>query len=771
MVTWLKKKDGLRRLRYVAVAMFATLLISSINLLKPIDLFQWTAHAAFGHNEASGDIVFVELQDTVLDDPNELQKLRDSIDALDKAGAKAIFLDIARPYQNKSNASHELLSALASKPSVFAVGRLFRDRNKDKVIFPSESAVGPMQRVIAMDDPDFLGFVWRVPASTEVDNTRYEGFASRLAGTEYGGYLSQDDWIEIDYRFDAADIPMLRSESLAKLLADDQGYAKGKSFVFGYAPYSTGNSISLPGSTASPNSYAAIFAAETIRAGGFARIGFELWDYMPLLIFGGVLIGCAAFMDRKPRKLAYTIVVGCFLLAIVGPVFAPFRTGVAPGLFFLILYALQNIVYNWRTASALQSEETGLPTLLRLEKDIASIPMGVRMVLVVAKIHNFSEVMATIPATAKKDYFSAIVKRLRVADTSLVIYSNGADHLFWLQDFESQETTKAHLMALLAIFKNPLRLNDKAIDVSMTCAADFSFAGEGHRRISLAEALTDKTSLSAKPILFGDEPDGIDEEWRISLQSKIDAALSAGEIFPVFQPQVDLHTGAIVGFEGLLRWKDRERGLISPSYFVEQCEQAGRMEKLQEFMLRECVRRFQASSAMRIDAWLSINVSATLLSDTWLPELVVQVLDETGFPANRLVLEITETARIQDHDTASAILAALSKMGVELSLDDFGTGTAGLENFYRLPFSELKIDRLFINVLSKSNKAQVIVQSAIKIGSSLGIRVIAEGIEDQETREILARMGCRIGQGYLFSKPLENIDAIVGQERERLRSG
>jgi EAL domain-containing protein (putative c-di-GMP-specific phosphodiesterase class I) len=770
MVTGQKRKDGLRRLRYVAVAMVAALLVSIPNLLQPFDIVQWTLQAKLGHNAPSGEIVFVEVPDDVLEDPAKRDRLRRSLASLEKAGAQSIFLDLARPYKDDSGPYELDWGASSSKTPIISVGRLFVDRNTSKIVFPDEGAESPLQRVVATHKSDFMGFVWRVPARAELEGKEYTSFASRLAGNDGDRQAVEDGWIEVDYRFDAADIPVLRTQGLDEALTRE-GYAVGKSFVFGYAPYSTGDTIRLPGSNASPSSYVDIFAAETIRKGGVFLVGPSFESYLPLLVLSGFLLSIVAFFGRTLRTAGYILVIACYLAAIMGPVMLPFRTGIGSGVFFLCVYAMQCVIYRWRSTLALQSEDTGLPTLLRLEQDIAALPVGVRKVLIVAKLHNFSEVMATIPASAKKDYFSAIVKRLRVADTSLVIYSNGADHLFWLQDFESQETTKAHLMALLAIFKNPLRLNDKAIDVSMTCAVDFSFAGEGHRRISLAEALTDKTSLSAKPILFGDEPDGIDEEWRVSLQSKIDAALSAGEIFPVFQPQVDLQTGAIVGFEGLLRWKDRERGLISPSYFVEQCEQVGRMEKLQEFMLRECVRRFQASSAMRIDAWLSINVSATLLSDTWLPELVVQVLDETGFPSNRLVLEITETARIQDHDTASAILAALSKMGVELSLDDFGTGTAGLENFYRLPFSELKIDRLFINVLSKSDKAQVIVQSAITIGNSLGIRVIAEGIEDQETREILARMGCRIGQGYLFSKPLENIDGIAGLERDRLRSG
>lgn len=754
-------RDVLRRVRYLAIAAVVTMLISFLNLLQPIDLTLWTAQSKFGQNKPSGDIVFVEVPDNVLTEDSQRQELRDAILELSSNGAKAQFIDLSASASEPiiNGGAEELRSTLENTPSVYVVGRVVKDRNDFRILFPPRSIIGNAEIVVADEQPDYFGFVWRVPLVTRVEGELKDTFAKRLAEVDSGNKGE----IEIDYRFDVQDFPVIQLDELSDR-ATIEKIASGRSFVFGYATAGASAAIDLPGSLAVHKGYVAIFAAETVMDDGYSRVGRHNFDYLPFLGFSAVALLLGILIGGGARRLSYGVVALGALFVIVGPFFLAFRTGASSGFFFVAFYGARCLIYRWRSEITLDSEETGLPTLQRLERDIAGLPETSRMVLVAAKIHNFSEVMATLPSSAKAEYFDGIVKRLRVGDSDLTVYSNNSDRLLWLQEFESQETVRSHLVALLAIFKNPLRLNDKPIDISITFGADFNFIGEAHRRISLAEALTDKTSLSAQPIIFGDEPNTTDEEWRVSLQSKIDAALESDEIFPVFQPQVDIRKGSIVGFEGLVRWNDSERGFISPSYFVEQCEQAGRMEKLQQFMLRECIARFQASNAMQTDAWLSINVSATLLADTWLTELVAQVLEDTGFPADRLVLEITETARVHDHKTAFAVLSALSNLGVGLSLDDFGTGSAGLESFYRLPFTELKIDRLFTATATTSEKSRAIIQNTINLGRQLGVRVICEGVEDQETLTILESMGCDFAQGYLFGKPFFDLNSFENND-------
>ncbi|WP_379551789.1 EAL domain-containing protein [Qipengyuania sp. DGS5-3] len=685
--------------------------------------------------------------------------------ALQANGAEGIFLDLTSSGSDDRVQDPDFQNAIAQSDKVFVVGRIVSDRGQETILFPELGVFGTSSRVIAAEREDFLGFVWNVPTKVESEGVLYDTFAGKLVGDA----STSRPHIEIDYRFDPGEFPVVSLSELEKYVASAEGI-EGKSFVFGFATAGKGTAVSLPGSRSVSRSFVAIFAAETAWNGDFTRISIVNIYHLPLLIVCTILVVLGIFGQPRTRHFFYGLAPLSIAATFVSAIFLPFRTGLSTALIFLFVFSLQCMFARWRAQANLDSADTGLPSLKRLELDISGLPPTDRKVLISAKIHNFAEVMAALPAASRADYFEGVVKRLRVGDTSLTIYSNAGDRLLWMQDFESQETLRSHLIALLAIFKNPLRIGEKPIDIAITFGVDLNFIGEGHRRISIAEALTEKTSLSAQPIVFGDETDTTDDEWRVSLQSKIDNALQSDEIFPVFQPQVDLRDRRIVGFEGLVRWNDRERGFISPSYFVEQCEQAGRMEKLQKFMLEECISKFSASNAIDTDAWLSINVSATLLADTWLTELVHRTLEETGFPASRLVLEITETARIHDPRTAGAVLSALSDLGVELSLDDFGTGTAGLESFYHLPFDELKVDRLFTAALTKSKKARAIVKHAIKLGNDLGIRVICEGVEDEETAKILESMGCDFAQGYLFGKPFHDLDSFEYSGLEWLKS-
>jgi EAL domain-containing protein (putative c-di-GMP-specific phosphodiesterase class I) len=266
-------------------------------------------------------------------------------------------------------------------------------------------------------------------------------------------------------------------------------------------------------------------------------------------------------------------------------------------------------------------------------------------------------------------------------------------------------------------------------------------------------------------VLLAEESSQKDRQWSVSLQAKIDEALKSGAIFLVYQPQFDLSTGAMIGAEALVRWNDPDRGEIPPSYFIEQCEQTGRMEALTRKVFEDAVGSIAASPLAAAPFQLSVNVSATLLGDFRVVDMLSEVLVASSLPASRLTLEITETSRIADYDVAYAVMNRIRKLGVRLSVDDFGVGAASFETFLRLPFDELKIDRIFVSKVRESAKAQAIVNSLIHLSHDLGIPVIAEGVEDEETLTILRSSGCDAAQGYVLGKPCALALLTAGQIR------
>ncbi len=243
---------------------------------------------------------------------------------------------------------------------------------------------------------------------------------------------------------------------------------------------------------------------------------------------------------------------------------------------------------------------------------------------------------------------------------------------------------------------------------------------------------------------------------RILLESHLRRALVADELEIYFQPQISLPDQAVIGAEVLVRWQHPELGLIMPDQFIPLAEESGLILELGLQVLRKACRQLQAwrEAGVELVDYLAVNVSALQVMRSPLVEQVLDVLHETGLPAQSLELEITENAIMQNPDRAVEIFGDLRKMGVRLALDDFGTGYSSLGYLKRLPIDKLKIDKSFVLDLLTDKNDRVITHTVVNLAKSLGIKVIAEGVEEQAQADFLLTEGCDEGQGYLYSRPL-----------------
>jgi PAS domain S-box-containing protein len=242
-------------------------------------------------------------------------------------------------------------------------------------------------------------------------------------------------------------------------------------------------------------------------------------------------------------------------------------------------------------------------------------------------------------------------------------------------------------------------------------------------------------------------------------------AIEYGEIFPAFQQIVALPSGGITGFEVLARWHDDEMGAVQPQHFIQLAERAGLMTPL---MLRLVDSACTAALAWDGNFRLAFNLSPIQLQDDGLPARIEQTIRRTGFPMSRIQLEITESALIDDLDAARRSLARLKSLGVKVALDDFGTGFSCLAWLRALPVDALKVDASFVRSMTVSRDSRKIVSAVIGLGQSLGMPVIAEGVETRSEAHLLTGLGCDFGQGYLFGRPshAEFIPAILRAQGE-----
>ncbi len=235
-----------------------------------------------------------------------------------------------------------------------------------------------------------------------------------------------------------------------------------------------------------------------------------------------------------------------------------------------------------------------------------------------------------------------------------------------------------------------------------------------------------------------------------------------------YQPVVAAAGGGIIGVEALVRWTHPTRGNIPPSVFIPLAEQSGLMSQLGEIVLRRAL----ADAARWPELSVAVNLSPVQIRNRWLVDLVAAVMEETDIAPSRVVLEVTEGVLIDNPQETQARLEALRALGVSIALDDFGTGYSSLSYLQRFPFDRLKIDRAFVASLGVSASTGAIIQSIVTLGHALGMKVLAEGIENEEQRVLLRLAGCDEMQGYLFARPgpAAEIDAALARNAKALAS-
>ncbi len=258
---------------------------------------------------------------------------------------------------------------------------------------------------------------------------------------------------------------------------------------------------------------------------------------------------------------------------------------------------------------------------------------------------------------------------------------------------------------------------------------------------------------------------------RRTLVAELEGAVAEGQIHTWFQPEIDLRTGALIGFEALARWAHPERGIISPAEFIELAEDSGLINELGRQVLHDACAELARWMDRHPDRHLtvSVNVSPIQMASPGLADDVRAIIAATGVPAGRVCLEVTETSLMDGHLAAQA-LRSLKEVGVLIAIDDFGTGYSSLSRLKTFPVDFLKIDQSFVAGLGNDPEDELIVAAVTNLAHSMGIRTIAEGIETQHQLTMLTEMGCEFGQGYVWSKPMSAAEALAFAARTDLLS-
>jgi diguanylate cyclase (GGDEF)-like protein len=440
-----------------------------------------------------------------------------------------------------------------------------------------------------------------------------------------------------------------------------------------------------------------------------------------------------------------------------------------------MLFAFARIALTFRDVralaetrrQALTDDLTSMPNrrhFLRCVREgiVAGRATGESVALLLVDLDHFKELNDTLGHDAGDQLLCQVGERLRGVlrgrDTAARL---GGDE-FGVLLSDSSDGASAELVAekILKAIAQPFPI--KSVGLRVTASIGIALFPEHaesdeqlmqHADVAMYEAKAAQSGYAC----YARERDKHSLE-RLTLAGELSHALEAGEIEAHFQPKADANSRRIVGVEALVRWRHPVRGLISPAEFVTVAEQAGLGRALTRRMLDLALTQVRLWRDAGFDLHVAVNTTVADLQDTQFPAEVAATLEAHGLPPEALVLEVTENMVLADPVRVGDVLAQLGELGLGLSLDDFGTGFSSLTHLKSLPVGEVKIDRSFVGRMTTDPVDAAIVQATIQLAHSIGIRVVAEGIEDQVTWSSLVANKCELVQGYALSRPLPAID-------------
>jgi diguanylate cyclase (GGDEF)-like protein len=473
----------------------------------------------------------------------------------------------------------------------------------------------------------------------------------------------------------------------------------------------------------------------------------------------------AAAIDSEERTIAILVALGLALLWAV--------------LFKIVASASQRLRRQAEENDRLARYDqlTGLPNRTLYSERLASTlsdghdsqPLAVLLL----DLDSFKQINDTLGHRAGDIVLMEVARRLRGSlGPELVVARFGNDEFAVLHPHVKGHAEALETAASIrSTMEEPVALDGAAVNVEtsigIALAPDHARDAETLMRradMALAHASSHKSVVE----IYSPDHDHF-EAARLKLLGQVRPALERKEFVLFYQPKIDLASGRVSGVEALIRWDHPQLGMLAPLEFMPTIEQTALIGAMTRYVIDEALGQLSRWRDEGIEIGMSVNLSACNLHDPALPEDIESLLRSHATPEGSLTVEVTESAAMADTDRALRVLGALRRLGVGVSIDDFGSGHASIAYLTRLPATELKIDRSLITKMCESSRDEAIARTTIDLARHLGLAVVAEGIETIEVAERLTEIGCAAGQGYFISRPLphEELTKWLGSRSEQ----
>ena len=742
--------------RAFLLALCIGLAFGALQIGEPLENAMKIARNKLRDHQASGSIILVAIDDRSVAEygrtPWPSDQLAELVERVRGAGARRIHVDVELPAGGPSRETARLEAVFRAMgrdlllPARFAIdpvtGRRSEHRPAER--FSRDARLVNTNLLFNWDDN-----VWLHPYSAEMGGGRLPSLGSVLGQTE----SKTTSLFPIDYAIDA--------RSIATISAGDvldhrwpAGSVAGKDVVIARTDF-TAEYYRAPGYRPVPAVTLHLLAAETLLAGRPLVVGWLLPVAVAALMAGLILY-------KKRRGLAAGLLATAATGFLALPILLEHHHVHAQVVPAIAVIATATLARLWKSlrrsyqARGTTNMVSGLPNMeaLRYSRGVSG------GTVVAARVQNYTQITTSLPPEHEKELVEQIVARLNFGTAGSVIHQADEGIFVWLMEQTLEESIVQQLEGLQALFRSPIVVATRLIDLSVTFGLDLDGSRALMQRVSSALVAADKAARDGKRWGSFNPASIEDAEWAMSLLTRLDHAIDNGELWVAYQPKVDCQTGRIVGAEALVRWTHPEKGEVYPDQFIGAAEQGGRIGRLTFFVLDTALAAAARANRSGRRFVVAVNLSAIMLGQDDLIPAVDALLKKHRLKPDLLMLEVTETSTLGSSADAIGTLTRLSEMGVQLSIDDYGTGFSTLEYLRRIPASEIKIDRSFIGMLHKSQSDRIMVHSTIQLAHSLGRKVVAEGVESEDILDELKRMQCDIVQGYHSGRP-ETLAALL----------
>jgi EAL domain-containing protein (putative c-di-GMP-specific phosphodiesterase class I)/GGDEF domain-containing protein len=405
--------------------------------------------------------------------------------------------------------------------------------------------------------------------------------------------------------------------------------------------------------------------------------------------------------------------------------------------------------------------ETGLPNRYEVERRVAALKTetsGGDVVVAAIGIDRFDSLHSAIGHALTVDLVRAVASRLGGAFPAAEIARLATNMLGAAWVARDADDARRAMLKLHQAMETPITLDETPIDVSVTIGFSEAADSDSAADIAIVDRAIiaiDQGRRNRQAITRFDGGLHGNPAASLSLMSEMMGAIDCDEMSLHYQPKLDFKSGAIIGVEALVRWSHPRLGPLAPGAFLPMAEETGRIAALTEWVLKRAVEDQRRLLGLGYCLSFSVNLSGCLLDDEDFSRTILRI---AGRSVGKIILEVTETAIIGNPQVARQTLEALRSAGVGISIDDYGSGLSSLGYLKNIPADELKVDKMFVLHLAEDHTDEILVRSAIDLAHSLGLRVVAEGVETEGALLLLASMGCDVAQGYLIARPMPLLD-------------